>query len=212
VGTTAAFDDGDVFLRPFPADASVGLVHDGFATIYESLEVLTPEALGARAAIKPSARYGASERTTPLPSFAAQVDAAIAHDRSLHGFSADGLPVLTVAGHSLGAALITLYVLEHRLEVPGTAVSGYTFGSPRVGDAAFAAYYDALEMVDVDRVHIKQDVVPNVPPDSWYVHVDGAGVEIVDSGVRNSVPCHHAITTYMATLDATHLIPAECVP
>jgi hypothetical protein len=67
-----------------------------------------------------------------------------------------------VTGHSLGAALATLCAARHP-NVQGV----YTFGSPRVGDAAFR---ESLE-VDIYRVVNNADIVPRVPPPVSYVHV-----------------------------------------
>ncbi len=64
---------------------------------------------------------------------------------------------LFFTGHSLGAALATLAAARH---VP-TAL--YTFGSPRVGDAAFV---DALDGI-ANRIHrlvVDDDVVASLPP------------------------------------------------
>ena len=66
-------------------------------------------------------------------------------------------------GHSLGAALATLSAALRRPDAL------YTFGSPRVGDAEFAA-----SMTDVmhERYVDCCDGVPTVPPASWsYEHV-----------------------------------------
>ena len=58
-------------------------------------------------------------------------------------------------GHSLGAALATLAASL----TPPRAV--YTFGSPRVGDAAFA---DSLKGIPIHRVVNQRDLVPTLPP------------------------------------------------
>lgn len=71
-------------------------------------------------------------------------------------------------GHSLGAALATLAALRH----PPKAV--YTFGSPRVGNQAFA---DSLAGISIYRVIDDRDVVATVPPekfmgkDTGFMHV-----------------------------------------
>lgn len=70
-----------------------------------------------------------------------------------------------VAGHSLGGALATLG--GGALAASGAApVEGvYTFGSPRVGNAAFALhYYDALLGNVTWRVTHALDAVPQFPP------------------------------------------------
>ena len=69
---------------------------------------------------------------------------------------------LWITGHSLGGALAELWTLraiERGLEIAGV----YTFGQPRVGDAAFAACYNSVLEPCTFRVVHGDDVVPRVP-------------------------------------------------
>jgi len=66
------------------------------------------------------------------------------------------------AGHSLGAALATLAGSRH----PRTRAV-YTYGSPRVGDAAFG---DSLS-APIYRIVNNNDVVTRLPPPLGYRHV-----------------------------------------
>jgi triacylglycerol lipase len=69
---------------------------------------------------------------------------------------------LWVTGHSLGGALAKLWAL--RAAGRGHAVAGvYTFGQPRVGDAAFAAHYNSLLQDRSFRIVHADDVVPRLP-------------------------------------------------
>jgi hypothetical protein len=82
--------------------------------------------------------------------------------------------LLTLAGHSLGAALATLAMSAWR------AARLVTFGCPRVGDPAFAATIDASAC----RRYVGCcDIVCRVPPAGrWYTdvapmrYIDAAGV------------------------------------
>lgn len=68
---------------------------------------------------------------------------------------------LFLTGHSLGAAVATL--CAYRLKMMGQSVAGlYTFGSPRVGDAEFARFFDAL-MPETYRIVNNNDIVARVP-------------------------------------------------
>ena len=71
------------------------------------------------------------------------------------------VPVLVV-GHSLGGALATLCAAELMYTYNLTDVQLYTFGSPRVGNAAFA---EALRNSTLDHTRMThdRDVVPTVP-------------------------------------------------
>lgn len=81
-----------------------------------------------------------------------------------------GSPSVWVTGHSLGAALATLataFLVEAGQPVYGL----YTFGSPRVGDSAFASAFDS-RFKRAYRVVNNNDVVTRVPPRSlFYDHV-----------------------------------------
>jgi hypothetical protein len=70
---------------------------------------------------------------------------------------------LLFAGHSLGGALAVLAAdLSHARRHDVSAV--YTFGMPRVGDASFAAAYNARLGRRTYRFVLGEDIVPTVPP------------------------------------------------
>ncbi|KAI9508343.1 Alpha/Beta hydrolase protein [Russula earlei] len=66
-------------------------------------------------------------------------------------------------GHSLGGALAELDTLFMKLNLPaGTTVRGATFGTPRVGNAAWAAFFDS-QVTNFTRMNHMRDPVPTVP-------------------------------------------------
>ena len=66
-----------------------------------------------------------------------------------------------VTGHSLGGALATLCALDLQTELQINATV-YTYGSPRVGNVAFAQYYDSL-VPNTFRIVNGQDIIPHLP-------------------------------------------------
>jgi hypothetical protein len=83
----------------------------------------------------------------------------------------ESLPSRTIwfTGHSLGAALATLAAVKSR-RLDGL----YTFGSPRVGDSAFAEAFTRLlsnKGVEHFRFVNNRDVVATIPPRGFYKHV-----------------------------------------
>lgn len=74
-----------------------------------------------------------------------------------------------IYGHSLGGAVTT--IAAHDLASLGMDVTAITFGSPRVGNHAFAAAYDA-SVPDTTRIVHDLDPIPTVP-DLGYEHVGG---------------------------------------
>lgn len=81
-------------------------------------------------------------------SAATRIDAAVAR-----ALSTVQLPTF-VTGHSLGGALATIAMSRHAF------VAAYSFGAPRIGDAAF---WDAIA-APVHRVVNDRDIVPTLPP------------------------------------------------
>lgn len=77
-------------------------------------------------------------------------------------------PPIFLCGHSLGGALVTQMALV--LATRAYPVAVRTFGSPRVGNAAFAAWFNRL-VPDCIRVRHADDVVPTLP-DLGYEHVN----------------------------------------
>ncbi len=86
---------------------------------------------------------------------------------------------LLFTGHSLGAALATLAASKHR------PTRLYTFGSPRVGDAAFTS---TLAGVDVQRYVDCCDIVCRIPPEILGYHHVGTVQYINRDGVRKTNP------------------------
>ena len=79
------------------------------------------------------------------------------------------VPGVFITGHSLGGALAILCALEcWRQALPVSAV--YTFGQPRVGNAAFAGLFDRTRTINggvlrdlTFRVVNQNDIVPRTP-------------------------------------------------
>ena len=84
-------------------------------------------------------------------------------------------------GHSLGSAMATIAAAELGGDgIGGIGVAGpapvrlFTFGSPRVGNAAFAAWAHSRVQNASVRMRRQKDIVPAIPPRSvGYAHVPG---------------------------------------
>ncbi len=72
---------------------------------------------------------------------------------------------LIIVGHSLGGAMAIHCALEMK-ELYGKVDYVYTYGQPRVGNAAFAAFYET-RIPNSFRVINYADMVPHVPPSSF---------------------------------------------
>ncbi len=189
---TEWWDDFHFGFMPFDQVApgsGRGDVAVGFGTIYETL------------GLTPAGQQLTAAESRPSASFAADV-ARVVRGASAQVEAQGAAPVELIAtGHSLGAALITLYALDSAVNHALVPAAVYTFASPRVGDATFASCY-AANLPLTWRVANSVDIVPYFPPELvGYVHVDTLyGIDSFWS-VHFSVGCDHALNTYLHVLE-----------
>jgi len=131
---------------------------------------------------------------------------------------------LSTMGHSLGAALGTLSALSLKASYPSYSIDLYTYGSPRVGNRAFARY--AVGRLSSWRMTNMRDPVPHLPlkvmdyyhltreiwrkSNSSYIYCtvsDGEDSTCIDSIVIQN-PFDHG--TYMG-IDVLEGIPHGCL-
>jgi len=97
-------------------------------------------------------------------------------------------------GHSLGGALAELDSLFMKLNLPaGTTVRGVTYGTPRVGNEDWSAFFDS-QVTNFFRVNNIRDPVPIVPDrllgykhPSGEIHLQADGRVVVCPGPDNDV-------------------------
>ncbi|WVZ50055.1 hypothetical protein U9M48_001350 [Paspalum notatum var. saurae] len=77
------------------------------------------------------------------------------------------LPI-NVVGHSMGGALASFCALDLSVQFGSEEVELMTFGQPRIGNPAFAAYF-AEQVPKTIRVTHQNDVVPHLPPYYYYL-------------------------------------------
>jgi triacylglycerol lipase len=187
-GTSTAtewWDDMHWSLVPFTRVTSGGRVAQGFYDIYNTFGTSVPADQGSAPA---------------SATFAADIAGAAAQGLDL---DLDPSVPLVVSGHSLGGALATLLVADLAANTP-LKPQAWTFASPRVGDATFAARYGGLSTVSW-RIYNQVDVIPYFPNDTSdsYQPVT-AGYAINSLGAaRWSLGCAHALNTYLHVLSPT---------
>ena len=122
---------------------------------------------------------------------------------------------VTVAGHSLGAAVATLLAFD--LAANTTFVPTlYTLASPRVGDLTFSQVFNHV-VRDAYRVANRLDVVPKVPPPLMYFHVGDETELIPGADLKFDLGCEHHLTSYFNMLgalsgqQAKYSIQADCL-
>ena len=134
-------------------------------------------------------------------------------DRGLEAAVRTKRPTI-VTGHSLGAALATLFVMENDDKRKFDVSALCTFASPRVGNTEFVHTFNKLP-VDCWRIVNKRDVVPKIPFHipilADYAHVDTAYSFNSSEFARNSLVCWHSMETYLHWLDSKVALLRECV-
>lgn len=81
----------------------------------------------------------------------------------LHDKDLTMAPTVYLAGHSLGGALATMAALDLRINLKLPDVRVISFGSPRVGNAVFAKWFDRHVGPHWRFTH-NRDIVPSLPP------------------------------------------------
>jgi lipase (class 3) len=117
---------------------------------------------------------------------------------------------IVVTGHSLGAALATLYVAENSVIHKATIPLICTFASPRVGDYAFASKFDQLGIPSW-RIRNEPDLIPMLPPPLLFWHVQTEYMYNSLLSVVWSPECWHYLETYLHLLDSAQPLKKECV-
>jgi triacylglycerol lipase len=176
------WDDFHWDLVPFTQVPNGGNVAQGFYDIYSSIGTMAPGQGGTSA---PSA-FAAEVAQAATAGLAAGLDPA-------------SLP-LVVTGHSLGGALATLLVTD-LYATTARKPQAWTFASPHVGDATFAARYGGLITVSW-RIYNQVDVVPYFPMDisnSYQPVTTGYAINSLGKA-KWSLSCAHSLNTYMHVL------------
>jgi len=96
---------------------------------------------------------------------------------------------VVLVGHSLGGALAELDSIFMKLNLPAeTTVRGVTFGTPRVGNKAWAKFFDS-RVSNFTRINNNLDPVPIIPGrllgfrhPSGEIHIQPDGSAVVCSG------------------------------
>ncbi|HTP94604.1 MAG TPA: lipase family protein [Burkholderiales bacterium] len=132
------------------------------------------------------------------------------HDRATHGVAAliGAAGKAVVVGHSLGSSLAT-YFAQELAEQIGDRASACMFASPRTGDQAWVALFDAT-VQDYRLFNYVIDVVTHVPIGLGYATLSRATVlepSTAQAGIRVDPGCNHHVICYCAMLDFAQTQP-----
>ena len=192
--TTEWWDDLHWDLVPFTQVPNGGNVAQGFFDIYNTYRHHDPGPATGHAGV------GA-----PSPPTSRKRSPAV-----LQPVLIRALPMV-VCGHSLGGALATLLVADLTANTP-LKPQAWTFASPRVGDAIFAARYGGLSTVSW-RIYNQVNVVPYFPidvSDNYQPVTTGYAINSLGKA-KWSLGCAHALNTYLHVLSpATVPLDSAC--
>ncbi len=208
-------DDGVAILVPFRQVPLAGRVAYGFDRIYSTLKVVKrplPAAPGRVADL--------AAPTTFAGSFAEQLEQLAISREAERGIAAPAAggrrrparPTVVV-GHSLGAALCTLFVMENDDKRKFDVGALCTFASPRVGETGFVRLFNQLP-IDSWRIVNTRDVVPKLPFTipilAHYAHVNAEYSFHSSLFAKNGLACWHSMETYLHWLNGASAVLPAC--
>jgi hypothetical protein len=207
-------DDAFAVLTPFRQVASAGRVASGFDRIYSSLQVVKrrlPSEGGLAAETAPETFIGSFGEQLEQLAISREAERGMA--RSATGGRPQRPTVVT--GHSLGAALSTLFAIENAEKHKFDIATLCTFASPHVGNTEFVRQFSPLP-IDSWRIVNAIDEVPKLPPHIPllldYQHVDTAFAFSSSGFAKDSLVCRHAMETYLHWLNSGSQVRPECKP
>jgi Lipase (class 3) len=131
---------------------------------------------------------------------------------------------LTICGHSLGGALVTLLALDIAANTLFKNPMVYSYASPRAGDPSFASTFNQV-VKNSFRIANRLDIVPMLPLPPSYEHAlalnEVTPIQLLPLPpkilVNPTIVCEHSLGTYLYLLSLASggpVIPldATCVP
>lgn len=213
-GAVEWIDDAAAIPTPFRQVPRTGRVAGGFDRIYTSLKLVKRRL--------PSLKAAAPTPETFEGPFGEQLTREVearelerGHATAAEKGARRKRPTV-VAGHSLGAALATLFVMENAQKNNSFDVSlCCTFASPRVGNAEFARQFDQLPIASwriVNTIDLVPKLPPHIPVLLDYDHVDTA-IEFTSSDfAKDTIGCRHYLETYLHWLNNDYALRQGCNP
>ncbi|XP_044322477.1 lipase isoform X3 [Triticum aestivum] len=121
-----------------------------------------------------------------------------------------------VTGHSMGGAIASFCALDLAISLGSDSVHLMTFGQPRIGNAAFASYFEQYVPTAI-RVTHEHDIVPHLPPyffflphltyhhfprEVWEHDVDGnTTFRVCDSSGEDPDCCRSVFALFLSASD-----------
>lgn len=216
-GALEWIDDAMAIPKRFGQVPSAGRVACGFDRIYKSLRVVKRR---LPSEVPAEIRGAAAEPEMYEGSFGEQLESLALSREAARGVRAAGgekrrARPTEVAGHSLGGALATLFVMENSVKREFDIGACCTFASPRVGNKEFVRAFDQLPITSW-RIVNRLDVVPKFPPRIPvlldFEHVESEQAFESSGFAKKNLLCYHVLETYLHWLDERYPLRAKCNP
>ncbi|HXZ42845.1 MAG TPA: lipase family protein [Terriglobales bacterium] len=214
-GATEWIDDAAAVPVPFHQVPAAGRVAYGFDKIYKTLKVVKRTLPSERALAAPAPETFEGSFAEQLEQLALIREAAGPRRPMVAELGRPRRSTI-VAGHSLGAALCTLFTMENADKRKFDIDAQCTFASPRVGNMEFVQHFNRLS-IDSWRVVNRPDLVPRLPPHIPvlldYDHVDTETPFSSRDFAKHNLLCYHVMETYLHWLSDGKLpLLPECQP
>jgi triacylglycerol lipase len=206
-------DAASIVMVPFKQVPSAGRVAFGFDNIYSTMKVVPiPSAAPAVASAAQPELTGSFGDQLEQLALLREAERGVAHDFAA-GRTRRERPTVVTA-HSLGSALVTLFVVENSAKKKFDILLSSTLASPKVGNLEFKHLFDALSLTSW-RIVNTRDVVPKLPPTIPFI-LDYEHVAVAypfDSSLfaKKNLGCYHSIDAYLHWLDNSLPLAAECI-
>ncbi len=215
-GAIEWLDDAAAIPVPFRQVPSAGRVAGGFDKIYSTLKVVKRNLPGApvpAASAAPETFGGSFADQLEQLAISREADRGLVPRLGEWGVRPERPTI--VVGHSLGAALATLFVMENDAKRKFDITSLCTFASPRVGNMEFVHLFNQLP-IDSWRIVNTRDIVPKLPPHIPvvldYDHVNDPYPFDSSKFAKKNLLCCHTMETYLHWLNSNSPLLPECVP
>ncbi|VDC00949.1 unnamed protein product [Peniophora sp. CBMAI 1063] len=124
------------------------------------------------------------------------------------GQSTYGTNIVTVTGHSLGAAIALIDAVYLKVNLPSsTSIKMIGFGLPRVGNQDWADYLDSTQ--SVTHINNKEDYVPILPGRGLGYHHPSGEIHIQDNGDWESCPGQDNTSDLCTTGDVSNIFDGD---
>jgi hypothetical protein len=209
------WDDAKALLVPFAQVSHAGRVAQGFDKIYSTLKIEQHPRTAAGltgAGPLPELQGSFGEQLEQLH---LRLEKSSPRRATFNEMKGRPERPYVVTGHSLGAALTTLFVMENEEKQKFDITTSCKFASPRVGNTLFVNSFNLLPIASW-RIVNSLDWVPKLPLDIPilfdYAHVNTAYEFSAEGTVKSNPGCWHSMDTYLHWLDPNLPVDPACKP